>query len=35
MLHLGPIDRRSPEQPPLMTERMTEEVPVGSEDGGE
>jgi cyanophycinase len=34
MLHLtDPMDRRAPERPPVMTE--LEEVPVGSEDGGE
>jgi cyanophycinase len=34
MLHLtDPMDRRAPERPPVMTE--PEEVPVGSEDGGE
>jgi cyanophycinase len=36
MLHLDPMDRRSPERPPVLTEEMrTEEVPVASEDGGE
>jgi cyanophycinase len=36
MLHLGPVDRRSPERPPMMMEKIvTEELPVGSEDGGE
>jgi cyanophycinase len=35
-VHLEPVDRRSPERPPVLTEEiMTEEVPVGSEDGGE
>jgi len=34
MLHLSdPMDRRAPERPPVMTE--PDEVPVGSEDGGE
>ena len=34
MLHLtDSMDRRAPERPPVMTE--PEEVPVGSEDGGE
>ena len=34
MLHLSdPMDRRSPERPPVMTE--PEEIPVASEDGGE
>lgn len=34
MLHLSdPMDRRAPERPPVMTE--PEEVPVGSDDGGE
>jgi cyanophycinase len=34
MLHLSdPMDRRAPERPPVMTE--PEEIPVGSEDGGE
>jgi cyanophycinase len=32
-VHLDPVDRRSPERPPVMTE--VEEVVVGSEDGGE
>jgi cyanophycinase len=36
MLHLEPVDRRSPERPPVLTEKiLTEELPVGSEDGGE
>jgi cyanophycinase len=34
MLHLSdPMDRRAPQRPPVLTE--PEEVPVGSEDGGE
>jgi cyanophycinase len=34
MLHLSdPMDRRAPERPPVMIE--ADEVPVGSEDGGE
>jgi cyanophycinase len=41
MVHLDPMDRRSPERPPVLTEEVlteemrTEEVPVASEDGGE
>jgi cyanophycinase len=31
MVHLDPLDRRAPMTPPVLTE----EVPVGSEDGGE
>ena len=31
MVHLDPMDRRAPERPQVMTE----EVAVGSEDGGE
>lgn len=33
MVHLDPVDRRSPERPPVMIEE--EEVVVGPEDGGE
>jgi cyanophycinase len=36
MIHLEPVDRRAPEQPPLMTERpMAEDLAITSEDGGE
>jgi hypothetical protein len=37
MVHLEPMDRRSPQQPPVMSEdvRRIREVPVASEDGGE
>jgi len=31
MVHLDPMDRRAPERPPVMTEELV----VGSEDGGE
>jgi cyanophycinase len=36
MVHLDPMDRRSPERPPVLTEEtLAEEVQVASEDGGE
>ncbi len=35
-IHPEPVDRRSPERPPVMTEKiLTDELAVGSEDGGE
>ena len=35
-VHLEPVDRRSPERPPVLTEEiMSKEIPVASEDGGE
>jgi hypothetical protein len=36
MIHPDPVDRRSPERPPVLTEKiLTDELAVGSEDGGE
>jgi cyanophycinase len=36
MIHPEPVDRRSPERPPVLTERpIVEDLPITSEDGGE